>query len=77
MPGRIIELAELVVLRRKTNDKKVAKDKYYKAATFVKTPVIEISSSEIRNRIKEGKPVDFLIPRKVKEYIYSSNLYKE
>lgn len=77
MPDRIIELAQLVVLRRRTDDKKREKDKYYKAATFVKTPVIEISSSEIRNRIKDGKPVDFLIPPKVKEYIYTFNLYKE
>jgi nicotinate-nucleotide adenylyltransferase len=76
-PGRIIELAELIVLRRRTNDKKVEKDKYYKAAHFVKTPVIEISSSEIRNRIKKGQSIDFLIPPKVKEYINTFNLYKE
>jgi nicotinate-nucleotide adenylyltransferase len=77
MPDRIIELADLIVLRRRSNDKKIEKDKYYRAATFVKTPVIEISSSEIRERIKQGKPVDFLIPLKVKEYIYKFNLYKE
>ena len=77
MPDRIIELADLIVLRRRSNDKKIEKDKYYRAATFVKTPVIEISSSEIRERIKHGKPVDFLIPLKVKEYIYKFNLYKE
>ena len=77
MPDRIIELAELIVLRRRTNDRKIEKDKYYKAATFVKTPVIEISSSEVRDRIKEGKSVDFLIPSKVREYINKFNLYKE
>ena len=77
MPDKIIELAQLVVLRRRTNDKKIEKDKYYKAAVFVKTPVIEISSSEIRNRIKERLPVDFLVPPKVKEYIYTFNLYRE
>jgi nicotinate-nucleotide adenylyltransferase len=76
-PDRIVELADLVVLRRKTNDEKIEKDKYYKAANFVKTPVIEISSSEIRNRIKEGKAIDFLVPKKVKEYINTFNLYKE
>ncbi len=76
-PDKIIELAELVVLRRRTNDKKIEKDKYYKAAHFVKTPVVEISSSEIRNRIKEEKPIDFLVPQKVKGYIYTFNLYKE
>ena len=76
-PDKIIKLAQLVVLRRKTNDKKIEKDKYYKAAQFVKTPVIEISSSEVRNRIREGKPIDFLVPKKVKEYICNFNLYKE
>ena len=76
-PDKIIELAKLIVLRRRTNDEKAEKDKYYKAAQIVKTPVIEISSSEIRNRIKEGKPIDFFVPKKIKEYIHKFNLYKE
>ncbi len=76
-PDRVIELAKLIVLRRRTDDEKIEIDKYYRAAHFVKTPVIEISSSDIRKRIKEGKPIDFLVPQKVKEYINTFNLYKE
>jgi len=76
-PDKVIELAKLIVLRRRTDDIKTERDKYYRAAHFVKTPVIEISSSDIRKRIKEGKPIDFLVPQKVKEYINTFNLYKE
>lgn len=35
-----------------------------------------ISSTTIRDRIKEGLPVDFLIPKQVEEYIKKNKLYK-
>lgn len=37
---------------------------------------MDISSSVIRDRIKEGKRVEFFIPSKVLEYIQSNDLYK-
>jgi nicotinate-nucleotide adenylyltransferase len=82
-PDKIVELAQLVVLRRRTDgvraegETKLERNKYFDIAKFVKTPVVEISSSNIRERIREGKPIDFLVPQKVKEYIYNHNLYKE
>jgi len=74
-PGRILELAQLVVLRRKTSVEPVIVDKYYDSAIFVDTPTIEISSSEIRQRVTKNMPIDFLVHPKVKEYIYKFNLY--
>lgn len=38
---------------------------------------IDISSSTLRERIKQGKPVDKLIQPKVLEYIRENELYKE
>jgi len=40
------------------------------------TPVIEISSTEIRERIKEGKSVEYLLPANVYNYIKENNIYK-
>ncbi len=76
-PDRIIELAKLVVLKRRIEDEKIIRNKYYKAAEFIDTPLIEISSSEIRERIKNKLPISFLVPEKVEDYILSNKLYKE
>lgn len=37
---------------------------------------IDISSTEIRNRIKEGKSIRYLVLPKVEEYIFIKNLYR-
>jgi nicotinate-nucleotide adenylyltransferase len=76
-PDLIIELAKLIVLRRKTSVKPATADKYFHAAIFVDTPAIDISSSEIRQRAAENMPIDFLVHHKVKEYIDKFKLYKK
>jgi len=37
---------------------------------------IEISAQEIRERIREGKSIRYLVPREVEEYIYTYRLYQ-
>ncbi|HSR18929.1 MAG TPA: nicotinate-nucleotide adenylyltransferase [Ignavibacteriaceae bacterium] len=76
-PDEILKCAKLVVLQRNTVRKPLRKDKFYRAAVFVDTPVVEISATEIRRRVKNGLPIDYLVADKVKEYIYKFNLYKE
>lgn len=44
--------------------------------TYVDTPIIEISSSMIRERIKQGKSIKYLVPDTVEEFIYKNNLYR-
>lgn len=39
-------------------------------------PVLEISSTEIRNRILTGKNTDLLLPGKVQSFILTNGLYK-
>lgn len=43
----------------------------------VKSPLIDISSSDIRNRVKDGKSIKYLVPNNVEEFILQKNLYKE
>jgi nicotinate-nucleotide adenylyltransferase len=76
-PDKILKLAKLVVLKRRIGEEKIRKNKYYKTADFVETPLIEISSSEIRERVKNNLSVDFLVPSKVNQYIQKHNLYRD
>jgi len=43
---------------------------------FVDTPRIDISASMVRDRIRMGKPVTYLIPNTVEDYINSNNIYR-
>lgn len=41
------------------------------------TPVIEISSTDIRRRIKEGKSIRYLVPEPVRNYIERESIYRD
>ena len=75
-PDEIMKLAKILVLKRKSSSPHPFEDKYVEQAIFVQTRGIEISATDIRERVKKGMPIHFLVPEKVKEYIYSFNLYK-
>ncbi|MHB1688614.1 MAG: nicotinate-nucleotide adenylyltransferase [Ignavibacteriaceae bacterium] len=76
-PDEIIKLAKLIVLDRKLSEEPKEKDRFYNSAVFVDTPTIEISSSEIRERVSKNLPINFLVPAEVQKYIYHFNIYKE
>jgi nicotinate-nucleotide adenylyltransferase len=44
---------------------------------LIDAPIVEISSTFIRENIKKGKNVQPLLPSKVWEYIAHNNLYKK
>ncbi len=43
----------------------------------VDMPAVEISSTNIRERIRKRSPIDFFIPQKVVQYIRNKGLYRE
>ena len=43
---------------------------------IVEAPMLNISSSFIRNSIKKGQSIQYLVPHAVFEYITDYNLYK-
>lgn len=47
------------------------------SVTKIKAPLLEISSSFIRNLVSEGKSIRYLVPEKVREEIIKSNLFKK
>jgi nicotinate-nucleotide adenylyltransferase len=53
------------------------KFKNHPSVTFVPAPVMEISSSFIRESIKEGKDLRFFIPEQAYQYVREMNFFKK
>lgn len=72
----IFDIAKVIVMKRHGTSSEKRSHNYFDKAIILNTPSIEISSTEIRKRVKNNLPIDFLVPEKVKEYIYQNKLYK-
>ncbi|AHH08750.1 nicotinate (nicotinamide) nucleotide adenylyltransferase [Borrelia anserina] len=70
-PERIVESVNLVVVHRIYSERLVSRFRHI----YIENKIFPVSSSEIRNRIKQGLPVDYLLPFDVLQYIKSNNLY--
>jgi nicotinate-nucleotide adenylyltransferase len=44
---------------------------------LLKAPLLEISSTYIRDQVKEGKSIQYLVPEKVAQYIVESGYYRK
>lgn len=84
-PEVIFSLATICYVRRendKENDKKISertdyyKKRYNAKIIFVSANVTELSSSELRQKIKSGEDVNGLLPEKVNNYIQKRGLYQ-
>jgi nicotinate-nucleotide adenylyltransferase len=42
---------------------------------YLDMPVMQVSSSSIRRRVREGLPIRYLVPDKVASYIATNGLY--
>jgi nicotinate-nucleotide adenylyltransferase len=74
-PNDIISKVELVVMNRPGYDVEV-KNEFKRYATIVKVPGIDISSSDIRRRVKMGRSIRYLVPFEIEQYILKKSLYK-
>lgn len=75
----ILANANLVVARRNFEplDKTFLPEKFHALIHFLQNPIIEISSTLVRDLIKRGKPIDYLVPDPVKNYINENKLFTD
>jgi nicotinate-nucleotide adenylyltransferase len=74
-PDDIFQLAKVVVMKREIDCIPTTRNKYFDSAILLDTILVDISSTEIRERIRNKLPIDSLVPNKVKEYISQNGLY--
>ena len=82
-PGEIFKRAEIVAAVRggiKENQLNMAIDfftqKYNAQITKIRMNVIEMSSSDIRNRISMGKSIKYMVCDSVIDYIEKTGIYE-
>ncbi|MES2766442.1 MAG: nicotinate-nucleotide adenylyltransferase [Bacteroidota bacterium] len=80
--GEILKVVQLCIVRRpealkgKTEleiTEELTSD--FKIPEWIDAPLMEISATEIRERVLHKKSIRFVVPREVEEYIFKNNLY--
>ncbi|RPJ05096.1 MAG: nicotinate (nicotinamide) nucleotide adenylyltransferase [Spirochaetaceae bacterium] len=68
----ILSLAEIIVVRRNSSTPVLCNFPH----RYLENKIFDLSSSEIRSRVRNNLPVRFLVPDKVYESIKKHNLYR-
>jgi nicotinate-nucleotide adenylyltransferase len=81
-PAALIEQVRLAVMRRPEADVPLnihaaTLPRLEARAVIIDAPRLEVSSSEIVERLRQGKTVRFLVPQPVLDYIESNQVYRD
>lgn len=81
-PRRLIQMCELAVVERpgiRTRLPELERQLPGLAARvhWVQMPFLDISSSDLRQRVREGRPISYLLPAAVEAYIHEHRLYRD
>jgi nicotinate-nucleotide adenylyltransferase len=79
-PETVLSLATVAVVERSNWSRnaigiKIGRLPGAERIRYLDMPIIQISSSSIRRRVAEGKPIRYLVPDKVANYIGANGLY--
>jgi nicotinate-nucleotide adenylyltransferase len=71
----ILEQSNVVVLGRPGAIGDNISERLGSRVTILPTPLIELSSSDVRRQVHEGRSIRYLVTDSVEKYIRSENLY--
>jgi nicotinate-nucleotide adenylyltransferase len=79
-PEKVLERATVAVFERMSWGRnaiviKIGRLPGAQGVRYLDMPLMQVSSSSIRRRVREGLPIRYLVPDKVAEYIETNGLY--
>ena len=75
-PEEIYRLVKVVIATRPGFDEFDPKDHFAKKSLIIRITGVDISSSQIREKVKKGQSIKYLVPFRVEEYIKKKKLYQ-
>jgi nicotinate-nucleotide adenylyltransferase len=78
MPYDLLREVDFVIARRPgsvVNWDALPPEFHILKANVVDTPLVEISATDIRRRVREGRSIRYLVPDEVEQYIRTHRLY--
>ena len=75
-PEGVVRLAHIVVVDRPGFDRSAIDPTLAQHMEVVGAPLLEISSTDIRSRVRSGRPIRYLVPEEVAGFIERQGLYR-
>ena len=74
-PEGVLDLAHVLVAERPGFERARVDPVFKSKMRFVETPLLDISSTAIRERVRTKRPISFFVPDAVADYIRTQGLY--
>jgi len=72
---KLLEICNFIATTRPNYDFSNVPDDLINRVEQIEIPAIGISSTQIRQRIRQKKTIKYLVPKSIEEYIYGNKLY--
>ncbi len=76
-PDRIVDTAQIVAMKRPYYDLPIETSPLLSDCIEVETPLLQVSSSMIRQRLQNRQSIHYLVPDPVRAYIEQEHLYSQ